>query len=62
MDQFGCFWIWKKNNKQSLKIDQGEQKKLGMLLLNVIKQLQQYDVLSSTEKQYWTLPYTFVLY
>jgi hypothetical protein len=48
----GAFEFEKKTNKQSLKIDQGKQKKLGMLLLNVIKQLQQYDVLSSTEKQY----------
>ena len=40
MDQLRGFGFENKHNKQSLKIDQGTHKKLGML--NVIKQLQHF--------------------
>jgi hypothetical protein len=40
MDQLRGFGFENKHNKQSLKIDPGTHKKLGML--NVIKQLQHF--------------------
>ena len=53
----------KKNNKQSLKIDPGTHKKTGNVKCNkTITALHfvQYDMLWSTEKQYWPRPLALV--